>query len=76
MWDECNCAVVWTFFGTAFLWDWNENWPFPDNSNNKDIIIHEFPHEEQTKTESQEYCPDLECLSAILEYSKGQKSIW
>ena len=19
MWDECNCAVVWAFFGTAFL---------------------------------------------------------
>ena len=29
VWDECNCAVVWTFFDTAFLWDWNENWPFP-----------------------------------------------
>ena len=29
VWDECNCAVVWTFFGFAFLWDWNENWPFP-----------------------------------------------
>ena len=29
MWDECNCAVVRTFFGIAFLWDWNENWPFP-----------------------------------------------
>ena len=29
MWDEFNCAVVWTFFGIAFLWDWNENWPFP-----------------------------------------------
>ena len=28
-WDECNCAVVWTFFGIAFLWDWNENWHFP-----------------------------------------------
>ena len=28
MWDECNCAVVWTFFGIAFLWNWNENWPF------------------------------------------------
>ena len=26
MWDECNCAVVWAFFGIAFLWDWNENW--------------------------------------------------
>ena len=24
VWDECNCAVVWTFFGFAFLWDWNE----------------------------------------------------
>ena len=24
-WDECNCAVVWTFFGMALLWDWNEN---------------------------------------------------
>ena len=29
MWDECNCAVVWTFLGIALLWDWNENWPFP-----------------------------------------------
>ena len=29
MWDECNCAVVWAFFGIAFLWDRNENWPFP-----------------------------------------------
>ena len=24
MWVECNCAVVWAFFGIAFLWDWNE----------------------------------------------------
>ena len=23
------CAIVWVFFGIAFLWDWNENWPFP-----------------------------------------------
>ena len=29
MWYECNCVVVWAFFGIAFLWDWNENWPFP-----------------------------------------------
>ena len=29
VWDECNSAVVWKFFGVAFLWDWNENWPFP-----------------------------------------------
>ena len=28
VWDECNCTVVWAFFSIAFLWDWNENWPF------------------------------------------------
>ena len=28
MGNECNCEVVWAFFGIAFLWDWNENWPF------------------------------------------------
>ena len=25
VWDECNCAVVWAFFGISFLRDWNEN---------------------------------------------------
>ena len=29
VWDECNCAVDWALFGVVFLWDWNENWPFP-----------------------------------------------
>ena len=29
VWDECNCVVVWAFFGIAFLWDWSEYWPFP-----------------------------------------------
>jgi len=29
MWNECNCVVVWTFFGTVLLWDWNKNWPLP-----------------------------------------------
>ena len=24
VWDECSCVVVWTFFGIAFLGDWNE----------------------------------------------------
>ena len=29
MGDEYNCEVVGTFFGIAFLWDWNENLHFP-----------------------------------------------
>ena len=29
IWNECNCTVVWTFFGIAFLSNWNENWLFP-----------------------------------------------
>ena len=28
MWNKCNCMVVWTFFGIALLWNWNENWSF------------------------------------------------
>ena len=27
--NEHNCPVVWAFSGTALLWDWNGNWPFP-----------------------------------------------
>ena len=29
LWDKCNCAIVWTFFGIAFLRNLNENWIFP-----------------------------------------------
>ena len=25
VWYECNSEVLWTFFGIAFLWNWNEN---------------------------------------------------
>ena len=26
VWDECNCAVVWAFFGIAFLWEGSWLW--------------------------------------------------
>ena len=29
LWNEHNCPEAWTFFGITFLWDLNENWPFP-----------------------------------------------
>ena len=29
MWDDCNCVVLWMFFGIALLWASNGNWPFP-----------------------------------------------
>ena len=29
MWNERSCTVIWAFFAIVFLWDWNENWPFP-----------------------------------------------
>ena len=25
VWDECNCVVVWAFFGISLLRDWNKN---------------------------------------------------
>ena len=29
MWDEHAYMVVWTFFGTVLLWNWNKNSSFP-----------------------------------------------
>ena len=29
--NEHNCLLVWTFFGIALLWNWNENWLFKKN---------------------------------------------
>ena len=29
MQNKHNCMIVFIFFGTTLLWDWNENWPFP-----------------------------------------------
>ena len=29
LWTDCNCTVVWTFFGIDFLWYWNKTWQFP-----------------------------------------------
>ena len=29
VWEKCNCVIVRTFFGIAFLWGWNKNWLFP-----------------------------------------------
>ena len=29
LWNERNWMVACTFFGIAFLWDWNKNWSFP-----------------------------------------------
>ena len=28
-WDELYFMIGWTFFGIAFLLDWNKNWPLP-----------------------------------------------
>ena len=43
MYDKCNCAVLWAFFGIAFLWDWDENWPFPVSWPQVLVIQHESP---------------------------------
>ena len=29
VWVECNCVIIWAFFGITLLWDWNENLHFP-----------------------------------------------
>ena len=42
--DECNCVVVWTFFCIVFLWDWNENWPFPATSEFSKLLAYWVQH--------------------------------
>ena len=47
VWDECNCVIIWTFFGIAFLWAINlpnltfKNVTFISNLSNtfSDIIL-------------------------------------
>ena len=30
VWDECNCAIIWEFFGIAFLWlEWKRTFSSP-----------------------------------------------
>ena len=38
MYNECNCAEVWTFFVTALLWNWNENFSTAKFSKFADIL--------------------------------------
>ena len=37
MWNERSCTVVWTLFGIALFWDWNESWTFSSS-----VAIAEF----------------------------------
>ena len=39
MQDEHNCMVVWILFGTALLWNLNENWPFPVGANEGRLLL-------------------------------------
>ena len=52
LWNECNCAVVWTFFGIAFLWDWNENWSFPVLWPQNDLLVSKANHSISQKSKS------------------------
>ena len=45
MWDECNCVVVWAFFGIVFLWDWNDKPTQKSYSN----VHSSFHHNSQTE---------------------------
>ena len=37
--NECNCVVVWAFFGIAFLWDWNQILSHPKRWEPREIFI-------------------------------------
>ena len=39
VWNVRNCVVVWTFFGIAVFWDWNENWSFYSRMKEKCLVL-------------------------------------
>ena len=70
MWNERNCAVVWTFFGIALLWDWNENWKqIEDSSKVKNRLLYDpavlllgiYPNERKHQLEIIHVCPYVHC---------------
>ena len=61
VWDECNCAAVWAFFSIAFLWDWNENWPFPGL-----WYLHPMKYYSAIKKTITDTCNNMNLLDLIL----------
>ena len=74
MWNKCNGELAWTFFGIAFLWDWNENWSFPvlwpllsfPYFLDQWIILIFFKFSEQPNENIFKSCPSLHFYSKII----------
>ena len=62
MWNEHNYEAVWTLLGTAFLWDYNENWPFLVL-----WLLLSFPN---LLAENQRYQENISCKDG---HNEGQK---
>ena len=66
VWDECNCAVVWTFFVLfwtciVLLWDWNENW-------SSAIYVSFFKTKIMTSGPNTSWQIDLEKVEAVTDF--------
>ena len=70
MWDEYNCAVVWTFFGITLFWAWNENWPF--------LVLWRPTRPSRTNTPNRclLHHRGLECKSRKLRATWSDRQIW
>ena len=78
VWDECNCAVVWAFFVIVFLWDWDENWPFPvlwPLLSFPNFMAYWVQHFQSIKKMSPHY-RGLECRSSKSRNTWSNRQIW
>ena len=79
VWDEYNYAVVWTLFGIAFIWDWNENWPFPvlwSLLSFTDLLVYWVQHLKQLHRIHRKYYPkEWNTNSLIKSKNTGMPSI-
>ena len=66
VWDECNCAVVWAFFGVAFLRDWDENGSFPVLWQQQNGGLHITSHTPgEVSLHTAQFKPGNLCLHAV-----------
>ena len=63
MWNECNYVVVWTFFGIAFLWDWNEDF-------SSSVATAEFS---KFSMEDRNYNSKIYAYKLIIQFKNGDK---
>ena len=76
MGDECNCLVVWTFFSTALLGNWDEDWHFQSSGHCGKRFINWSFNTLATWYEEPTHCKRSGCWERLKGRGKGDDRGW